>query len=255
MSPDPRLFLDTPLEAGARITLERDQAHYLVNVMRREQGSGVRVFNGRDGEWRAVLAEASKRAAVLEVTTRLREQAGVPDVTLCFAPVKKARTDFIVEKATELGAARIRPVITRRTQSERVRVDRLQAIAREAAEQTERLCLPEIAEPVSLDQMLDQWPAATRLIFCDEAGEGEGPWGGEAGRAMPMAEMLRAETDTGGPWAILIGPEGGFAPEERDRLRGLDFVRPVTLGPRILRADTAALAALTLWQAALGDWR
>lgn len=257
MSPDPRLFIDTPLAAGARITLERDQAHYLVNVMRREAGSGVRVFNGRDGEWQGVLAEVSKRAAVLEITVQLREQAGVPDLTLCFAPVKKARTDFIVEKATELGAARIRPVITRRTQSERVRTDRLQAIAREAAEQTERLCLPEIAEPVSLDQLLDQWPADARLVFCDEAGEGEGegPWGGPDGRARPMAEMLRREGDAGGPWAILIGPEGGFAPEERDRLRGLDFVRPVTLGPRILRADTAALAALTLWQAALGDWR
>ncbi|MCC5980610.1 MAG: 16S rRNA (uracil(1498)-N(3))-methyltransferase [Oceanicaulis sp.] len=255
MSPDPRLFIDTPLAAGAHIALERDQTHYLVNVMRREAGSGVRVFNGRDGEWQGVLSDVSKRAAVLEITTRLREQVGVPDLTLCFAPVKKARTDFIVEKATELGAARLRPVITRRTQSERVRVDRLQAIAREAAEQTERLCLPDIAGPVSLDQMLDQWPAATRLIFCDEAGEGEGPWGGTTGRPMPMADMLRVEADTGRPWAILIGPEGGFAPEERDRLRGLDFVRPVTLGPRILRADTAALAALTLWQAALGDWR
>ena len=255
MSPDPRLFIDTPLAAGARIALERDQAHYLVNVMRREQGSGVRLFNGRDGEWQGVLAEASRRAAVLEIAGQLREQAGVPDITLCFAPVKKARTDFIVEKATELGAARIQPVITRRTQSERVRTDRLQAIAREAAEQTERLCLPEIAEPVSLDQLLDQWPATTRLIFCDEAGEGEGPWGGKAGRAMSMADMLRGQTDLAGAWAILIGPEGGFAPEERSRLRGLEFVRPVTLGPRILRADTAALSALTLWQAMAGDWR
>lgn len=255
MSPDPRLFIDTPLAAGARIALERDQAHYLVNVMRREQGSGVRLFNGRDGEWQGVLIEASRRAAVLEIAGQLREQAGVPDITLCFAPVKKARTDFIVEKATELGAARIQPVITRRTQSERVRTDRLQAIAREAAEQTERLCLPEIAEPVSLDQLLDQWPATTRLIFCDEAGEGEGPWGGAAGRAMPMADMLRGEPDLAGAWAILTGPEGGFAPEERSRLRGLDFVRPVTLGPRILRADTAALSALTLWQAMAGDWR
>ncbi len=255
MSPDPRLFLDTPLAAGTRITLERDHAHYLVNVMRREAGAPVRVFNGRDGEWQGVLIDVSKRAAVLEITTHLREQAGVPDITLCFAPVKKARTDFIVEKATELGAAAIQPVITRRTQSERVRVDRLEAIAREAAEQTERLCLPEIAAPVSLDQLLDQWPPATRLIFCDEAGDGEGAWGGETGRGMPMAEMLRVQSDLGGPWAILIGPEGGFDTAERERLRALPFVRPVTLGPRILRADTAAVAALTLWQALAGDWR
>lgn len=251
----PRLFVDAPLSDGAALSLPREQAHYLVNVMRREAGSPVRVFNGQDGEWQAVVAEASRKNAVLEVETRLREQSGVPPLTVCFAPVKKTRTDFIIEKATELGAAIIQPVITRRTQSERVRTDRLQTLATEAAEQTERLCLPQIGEPVTLERLLADWPAGHRLIFCDEAGDGEGAWGGPQGRAQPLLAMLAAEPDPSGPWSILIGPEGGFDDAERAHLRSLPFVRPVTLGPRILRADTAAITALTLWQAALGDWR
>lgn len=255
MSTPPRLYVDAPLGEGAALPLAREQAHYLVNVMRREAGSPVRLFNGRDGEWQAAVTEASRKNAVLTVETRLREQTGVPPLRLCFAPVKKARTDFIVEKATELGAAIIQPVITRRTQSERVRTDRLMALATEAAEQTERLCLPVVPEPVSLERLLSDWPQAERLIFCDEAGDGEGPWGGAEGRAQPMPELLRAEPDPSGPWTILIGPEGGFDDNERALLRSLPFVRAVTLGPRILRADTAAVAALTLWQAVLGDWR
>ncbi|AZU03503.1 16S ribosomal RNA methyltransferase RsmE [Glycocaulis alkaliphilus] len=251
----PRLFVDAPLSEGAELILPREQAHYLVNVMRREAGAPVRVFNGRDGEWQTKVAEASRKGASLQVETRLREQTGVPPLRLCFAPVKKARTDFIVEKATELGAACIQPVITRRTQSERVRTDRLLALATEAAEQTERLCLPEMSEPVSLERLLACWPDGERLIFCDEAGDGEGAWGGSQGRARPLADMLQGETDPSGPWTILIGPEGGFDDAERTHLRSLPFVRAVTLGPRILRADTAAVAALTLWQAALGDWR
>ncbi|MFC4724762.1 16S rRNA (uracil(1498)-N(3))-methyltransferase [Glycocaulis abyssi] len=251
----PRLFVDAPLSESAELILPREQAHYLVNVMRREAGSPVRVFNGRDGEWQAKVADASRKGASLQVETRLREQIGVPPLRLCFAPVKKARTDFIVEKATELGVARIQPVITRRTQSERVRTDRLLALATEAAEQTERLCLPEMSEPVTLERLLADWPDGERLIFCDEAGDGEGAWGGPEGRARPMADMLGAETGPAGPWSILIGPEGGFDEAERAHLRSLPYVRAVTLGPRILRADTAAVAALTLWQAALGDWR
>jgi len=251
MSTDPRLFVDAPLSEGAALTLERDQAHYLVSVMRRQPGDGVRVFNGRDGEWRAVLASAGKREARLELTERLRGQAVPPPLTLYFAPVKKARTDFIVEKATELGARAIIPVLTRRTNAERVRTDRLSALAREAAEQTERLDAPVIGEPLRLDALLDAWPQDQRLIFCDETG------------GAPMLEALLAVREEGRGhkraddiqhWAILIGPEGGFAPEERERLRALPGVLPVSLGPRILRADTAAAAALALWQAVLGDW-
>lgn len=255
MTQIPRLFVDAALHAGARLELPREQAHYLVNVMRKEAGAPVRLFNGRDGEWQAVIGAASRKGASLVVDTRLREQTGVPRLRLCFAPVKKARTDFIVEKATELGVAVILPVITRRTQSERVRTDRLLALATEAAEQTERLCLPVIGEPVTLERLLADWPEDEHLIFCDEAGDGEGAWGGTSGRARPMLDMLEEQTAPSGGWTILIGPEGGFNETERAHLRSLPFVHPVTLGPRILRADTAAVAALTLWQGVLGDWQ
>jgi 16S rRNA (uracil1498-N3)-methyltransferase len=254
MSAEPRLFVDQPLSGGARLELDRDAAHYLVNVMRLKPGAPVRLFNGRDGEWRAEVAEAGKRAAALSVSARLRAQAASPDVHLYFAPVKRARTDFIVEKATELGAGLIGPVMTRRTNAERVRTDRLAATAREAAEQTERLDLPVIAEPVALDRLISGWDPARRLIFCDEAGEeGEKPWGGETGRARPIREALEDRRGEG-LWAILIGPEGGFDAGERALLRAQGFVVPVSLGPRILRADTAAAAALSVWQAVLGDW-
>ena len=469
MTAAPRLFLDADLASGARIALERSQAHYLLSVMRRGEGDTVRVFNGRQGEWRAVLHSQGKRDASLELAEQTRAQRFGPDVELLFAPVKKARTDFIVEKAVELGAARIRPVITERTASERVRPDRLNALAREAAEQTERLDLPPVEDAVRLLDALDRWDASRRLIYCDEAGDDEAaPWGGETGRGEPIlqalscfaphptptlpsrggraaemssisdeyqvssdgrflerrpaspppspsgegrgggratpdaralaqarrmrldpteaerrlwailkgirrpgahfrrqcaigpyvadfaalsrkliveadgaghgggrdavrdawleargftilrfwnneivqnpegvAELISAALDhptptlpsrggraaaaealsaadawegleasrsaatrppspsgegrgggrsDGGKWAILIGPEGGFSAEERARLRRLDFVVPVTLGPRILRADTAAAAALSVWQAVLGDW-
>lgn len=255
MSVEPRLYLDERLAAGAEITLGKEAAHYLLTVMRRSTGDGVRLFNGRDGEWHAVVSEATRKSAVLSVETRLREQTGVPDLDLYFAPVKRARTDFIVEKATELGAASITPVMTRRTIAEKVRSDRLAANAKEAAEQTERLDLPVIGEPVSLERLIDGWDSDRRLIFCDEAGEdGDKPWGGQAGRAGPILEVLMEFRSAHHPWAILIGPEGGFDPKERDLLRSQSFVVPVTLGPRILRADTAAAAALTVWQAVLGDW-
>jgi 16S rRNA (uracil1498-N3)-methyltransferase len=212
------------------------------------------VFNGRDGEWRATLAEAGKRGGRLEVEVRTRDQVLPPDLDLVVALVKRARLEIIVEKAAELGARRVRLVTTRRTNADHTKVARLQAIAAEAAEQTGRLDVPEIHEPQPLDRLLDAWDAPRALMFCDEAGDApDQPWGGDAGRAQPVLAALAAAPT--GPWAVLIGPEGGFAPEERSRLRGLPFVTPVTLGPRILRADTAAISALTLWQAAIGDWR
>ncbi len=237
-----RLFVTAALDGGAAVPLDRDQAHYLFNVMRLEAGASVSIFNGRDGEWRAEVAEAGKRRGVLAVREKTAPQRVPPDLWLAFAPIKKARTDFIVEKAAELGVARILPVFTRHTNAERLRIDRLQAHAVEAAEQCGETHVAEVTEPAKLDALLDGWDPARRLMFCDETRD-----------ARPAAEALAATSP--GPWAILIGPEGGFAPDETGRLRALPFVTPVTLGPRILRADTAAVAAITLWQSTLGDWR
>jgi 16S rRNA (uracil1498-N3)-methyltransferase len=253
MSATPRLHVAPDLGEGAEIQIDDDQAHYLMRVLRLSVGDPVRVFNGRDGEFEASVSAVTKGTAKLMLARRMREQAGVPDLWLLFAPLKKARTDFIVEKAVELGAAEIRPVITERTDAETVRVDRLQRIAIEAAEQTERMEVPPVRNAAKLSQVLAGWDAGRMLIYADEAGdEGGKPWGGEAGRAGPIADVLKAAGD--GPAAILIGPEGGFSPGERKRLRELPFVRPVGLGPRILRAETAAVAALSLWQAIRGDW-
>ena len=253
MTVEPRIYLNTDLSSNAELFLDKDQAHYLITVMRRKAGHGVRVFNGRDGEWRAEVAEAGRRSATLRILEQTRAQTSPPDLALCFAPVKKTRTDFIVEKATELGARSITPVMTARTIADRVKTERLSLIAREAAEQTERLDLPEIGEAVSLTALIKGWNASRILIFCDEAGEdGERPWGGETGRAMPIRTQLGAAKAE--RWAILIGPEGGFAAEERRLLRAQPGVLPVTLGPRILRADTAVAAAMSVWQALHGDW-
>jgi 16S rRNA (uracil1498-N3)-methyltransferase len=236
-----RLFVEAPLVEGAEVALEREQAHYLFTVMRLGVGGAVAVFNGRDGEWRAEVA-AVGRAGRLVAVARTGDQRVPPDLWLLFAPVKKARTDFVVEKATELGAARIVPVFTRYTNAERLRPDRLRRIAIEAAEQCGETYVPEVGEGARLERVLDGWNAGRRLMFCDERRD-----------AAPAAAALAAEGPA--PWAVLIGPEGGFAPEEAERLGGLPFVVPVSLGPRVLRADTAAVAALTLWQAVLGDWR
>lgn len=253
MSTDPRLYVIQDLRAGQAIALPREDAHYLVNVMRRGEGDSVRLFNGRDGEWQARIVDASRKGAVLEPVTQTRPQSGVPDLWLLFAPVKRQKTDLIVEKATELGAARIQPVSTARTQSDRIKPDRLQLIAKEAAEQTERLDLPELGELDKLDRVLDGWDTGRALFFCDEAGDDtDQPWGGARGRGRPMADALADQKP--GPAAILIGPEGGFSPEERQRLRAHPSVIPVTLGPRILRAETAAMAAMVLWQSTRGDW-
>ncbi|HZW16319.1 MAG TPA: 16S rRNA (uracil(1498)-N(3))-methyltransferase [Brevundimonas sp.] len=235
-----RLHVPQPLSVGAAVLPTLDQSRYLTQVMRLKAGDALLVFNGVDGEWRCTVAEVLKKGVVLKAEAQVRPQTTVPDVHLLIAVVKKAALEFAVEKATELGAARIGLVTTRRTQGDRVRMDRLEAIAVESAEQTGRLDVPAIDLPVKLDGLLDGWDAGRRLMFCDETG-------GE-----PAMRALAAAGD--GPWAILIGPEGGFAPEERERLRALPFTTAVSLGPRVLRADTAATAALTLWQAAVGDW-
>jgi 16S rRNA (uracil1498-N3)-methyltransferase len=233
-----RLFVPDALAAGARLTLAPDQAHYLVNVMRRGVAERLLVFNGRDGEWSAVVVEAAKKRCALALEAQARPQAFGPDLDLVVALVKRARLETIVEKATELGARRIRLAVTRHTNADHTNLGRLQAIAVEAAEQTGRLDAPEVVAPERLERLLEGWDAGRALVFCDEAGD-----------ARPLIQAAKS-----GPAAVLIGPEGGFSPEERERLRGLPFVIPVGLGPRILRADTAAIAALTLWQAAAGDW-
>ncbi|MGF1501231.1 MAG: 16S rRNA (uracil(1498)-N(3))-methyltransferase [Paracoccaceae bacterium] len=232
---------DPGLTGAGVIPLDRDQAHYLFGVMRLGPGDPVLLFNGRDGEWRAEVLEAGKRAGRLGLCERTRAQESPPDLWLLFAPLKKARTDFVAEKAAEMGCRRLVPVFTRHTNAERVNRDRLEAHCIEAAEQCGLLSVPEVAEPAPLDRVIADWPEGRRLLFCDETG---GP---------PAWHALGAAGP--GPWAVLIGPEGGFAPEEAARLRALPFAVAASLGPRILRADTAAVAALALWQARNGDWQ
>jgi 16S rRNA (uracil1498-N3)-methyltransferase len=241
-----RLHVPDDLAAGADVTPAPDQGRYLTIVMRLAIGAEVLLFNGRDGEWRATLVEAGKRVCRLAVGARMRPQEIGPDLDLIMALVKRGRLETIIEKAAELGARRVRLVTTRRTNADHANLARLQAIAVEAAEQTGRLDVPEIVAPEKLDRMLDSWDPARRLVFCYEAGG-----------VPPALEALNPPQQAGedSKAAILIGPEGGFAPEEAERLRALPFVTAVSLGPRILRADTAAIAALTLWQATLGDWR
>lgn len=234
-----RLYVEQGLGVGQSIPLQRDQAHYLFGVMRLAVGAYVALFNGRDGEFQARVVEANKRGGVLECESQSKPLQMPPDLWLCFAPIKKARTDFIVEKAAEMGAARICPVLTEYTNSERIRRDRLQAHATEAAEQCGGTYVPEVAELQRLDRLLADWPADRNIMFCDESLAGAGQVLGDAG---------------GKKWAILIGPEGGFSEAERKKLHALPFAHPISLGPRILRADTAAVAALALWQTHLGDW-
>ena len=240
MSAKIRLYVDQPLGQGRSVELTREQAHYLFGVMRLSVGGSVALFNGKDGEWLAEVAEAGKRGGVLSCVEQTKPLQLPPDLWLLFAPIKKARTDFIVEKATEMGAARILPVQTEFTNSDRIRQDRLQAHAVEAAEQCGGTYVPEVADLQRLARVLDTWSEGRNLMFCDEA---------EAGSALRLAA-----NEKGQPWAILIGPEGGFSDKERARLNSLPHAHVVSLGPRILRADTAAVAALTMWQQALGDW-
>jgi 16S rRNA (uracil1498-N3)-methyltransferase len=228
----PRLFVDQALAKGTSVTVE---GTYLGAVLRLGAGDKVKVFDDRSGEWLAEIAGAGKKRSTLTVLERLRERESVPDLWLLFAPIKRGRIDWLVEKATELGVARLAPVITRRTVVDRLNLERLRAHAIEAAEQCERTALPELFEPMKLGALLKTWPAERALYFADERA---------GGVFAPQA----------GPAAILIGPEGGFTDEERDLVRALPQARPVSLGPRILRADTAALAAVSLWMAAAGDW-
>lgn len=235
----PRLHVPPPLAEGAALRIDGAQAHYLVGVMRMRDGDPVKLFDGESGEWLAIAEQVGRRDLTLRVDRLLREQEAVPDVWLCAAPLKKGRIDWLVEKACELGAARVVPVLTRRTVVDRLNLDRLAAHMVEAAEQCGRTAVPTLAEPVKLAHLLRDWPADRALFFADETG-------GE-----PALAAMRAHP---GPAAILIGPEGGFDAEERDAIRALPQAVGIALGPRILRADTAAAAALSLWMAAAGDW-
>ncbi len=235
-----RLYFDMPLNEGVTLILPKEQAHYLGNVLRKREGDEVRLFNGQNGEWRAEILAMSKKSIEVVVKEQLRMPRPCLDITLCFAPVRKHRTAFIIEKATELGVRTLQPVLTARTQFPKFNIDKARLQAIEAAEQTERLDLPIIEPLVKLDTLLSNWNSKRSLIFADEAGE-----------AMLALSALKSLSE---PSAILIGPEGGFTPQERDILRGHSFVTAASLGPRILRADTAALSLLTLWQAVQGDW-
>ena len=237
-----RLFVADDLRADGEVVPTPDQARYLTVVMRLAVGDEVLLFNGRDGEWRASLALATRRECRLLPVAPARPQAVGPDLDLIVAMVKRPRLETIVEKAAELGARRVAPIVTERTSPGRANLGRLTAIAVEAAEQTGRLDVPQILPTRSLPEALADWRSERRLMFCDEAGD-----------APPALDALAGAA--GGPWAILIGPEGGFSPVERATIRALPAATPVSLGPRILRADTAAIAAMTLWQAAIGDGR
>ncbi|TKW68247.1 MAG: 16S rRNA (uracil(1498)-N(3))-methyltransferase [Paracoccus denitrificans] len=234
-----RLYIDHPLGPGQAVPLNADQAHYLSGVMRLKPDDVIEIFNGRDGAFDAVIVAASKRGGEMRVQSQVAPQRDPPDLWLLFAPIKKARTDFIVEKAAELGVARILPVQTDFTNSERIRQDRLQAHAIEAAEQCGGTYVPEVTELSPLSRLLDNWPVQRRILWADES---------RVGPADALSGLARGE------WAVLIGPEGGFSPAEQKRLRDAAFVHPISLGPRILRADTAVVAALALFQAHLGDW-
>jgi 16S rRNA (uracil1498-N3)-methyltransferase len=238
----PRLFVASPIEPDARLACTPEQANYLLNVLRLGEGDEILVFNGRDGEWRARLVDVGKRRCTLACREQTREQAAGPDVDYLFAPLKHARLDYMVQKATEMGVARLQPVLTRRTIAARVKLERMRANVIEAAEQCGILRIPEVAEPQRLERLLDDWDKSRRLILCDEAAEVENP-------------IAALSAVAPGPLAVLIGPEGGFEEAERALLKKQPFVVAISLGPRVLRADTAAVAALALVNGVLGDWR
>jgi 16S rRNA (uracil1498-N3)-methyltransferase len=239
-----RLFVAPDLTAATRIEPTREQANYLLNVLRMGAGDSLLVFNGRDGEWRAEIADVTKRGCAVRVVEQTRPQPPANDLLYLFAPLKMARLDYMVQKAVEMGAGRLRPVITQHTQVNRVNLDRMQANVVEAAEQCGILAVPDVEAPIELDRLIDQWPQldpGRQIVFCDEAEEGTHP-----------VDILRGLGKR--PLALLIGPEGGFSDDERRRLKRESFVTPIPLGPRILRADTAAVAALAVVQAIVGDW-
>lgn len=237
-----RLYVESDLASDGRIAIADGQANLLLNVLRLKAGDGLLVFNGRHGEWRAEIEETKKRAAILRLVEQARVQETGPDLDLCFAPLKHARLDYVVQKAVEMGAARLRPVITRRTQVSRLNLDRMRANVIEAAEQCGILRVPVVETELALDRMIAAWPADRLLVFCDESAETRDPVA-----ALRAAPGLRRA-------ALLIGPEGGFEDKERALLLSAPNVLRLSLGPRILRADTAAVAGMTLIQAVLGDW-
>lgn len=237
----PRLHVAAPLAPGAEVPLAAPQAHYLRDVMRMTPGEAVRAFNGRDGAWLTEIAALGKGKGSLRCTACIAPQRPEPEIWLLFAPLKSARQDMLVEKAVELGVSVLQPVLTERTQTRRINSERLEAQAIEAAEQCERLTLPEVRPLADLSTILGTWPAGRTLFYGDETGGGT-----------PALAAFSAPPGTGGD-ALLVGPEGGFSPRELDGLRGASFSLGVGFGPRILRAETAALAALSLWQAARGD--
>lgn len=239
LSTSPRLYVQNDLVIGD-IALDADQSHYLVRVMRRRAGDALRLFNGRDGEWAATVAEPDKRSCRLRVAQQTRPQSEVPDIWLCFAPIKKSPTDILVEKATELGVRRLKPILTERTENRRPNTQRLADLAREAAEQCECLAIPAIDDPCALPDLLSAWPADRTLFFLDETRD-----------ARPLAAQVAERA--GPPAALIIGPEGGFTPAERELLLAHAQSVPCSLGPRLLRAETAATAALAIWQSVAGD--
>jgi len=236
-----RLYLPIQLSSDRIVELPKEQAHYLANVMRKKTGDEIAVFNGKDGQWQAHIADISKRNCSLTIAGQTKKQKPEPDLWLCFAPVKNAPLAFIAQKATELGIAKLIPVITGHTITSKVNTDRLRANVIEASEQCERLTIPQVEEPIKLEHLLSKWDSSRKLILCDESGGGK-----------PYKTALADEKEQ--KHAILIGPEGGFAQSEFENLRKQPYIIPVGMGPRILRADTAALAAITCYMSLLGDW-
>ncbi len=240
-----RLYVDQAMAVQQQINLSAEQAHYVNNVMRLKAGDPLSLFNGRDGEFSATLLNGHKKNALVQLENRTREQDSCPDLTLVFAPIKKQRLDFIIEKATELGVRTLQPVLTQRTITSKIRIERLQAQTVEAAEQCERLNIPDVHEAVSLSQLMKDWRVDCRVLVLNEHGG-----------SRPIHEVLQeAQPHETGSWAIFVGPEGGFTSSELDLMLKLPNVEAVSIGPRILRADTAALAAISCWQSVLGDWQ
>jgi 16S rRNA (uracil1498-N3)-methyltransferase len=237
-----RLFVPHQMQAGGEIEPDPQQAHYLVNVLRMQPGGQLLVFNGVDGEWLASLAEAGRKRVRLALTTQVRPQPGPCDLVYCFAPLKAGRLDYMVQKAVEMGAGVLQPVLTQHTQMSTIGIERIRANVVEAAEQCGILAIPEVREVVKLERLIWEWESGRRLIFCDEGAETNNP--------VPALQGIVARK-----LGLLIGPEGGFSDDERQQLRGLPYVTSIPLGPRILRADTAAVAAMAVIQATVGDWR
>ncbi len=237
-----RLFVQASLAAGNVIRCEPAQNHYLLTVLRLKPGAHVGIFNGRDGEWEGELQFGGRKSSSLRVVLKVKDQETGPDLVYLFAPIKRARLDYMVQKATEMGASVLQPVITEYTNVYHLKIDRMRLNAIEAAEQCNLLSIPEIRDPVRFEEVLNTWSSQRTLIYCDE----------QAALDCPLRQLEKVKP---GPLAILIGPEGGFSPSERALLQKQPFVVPISLGPRIMRADTAAVAALALVQATLGDWR